>query len=79
MIRTLISLEKEDKEWLSQFSNERGQSVSETIRQAIRHFIENVPQKRDEIFTRAAGLWAHHKKDGLEYQEEIRNEWSERP
>lgn len=78
MIRTLISLEKEDKEWLSQFSNDRGQSVSETVRQAIRHFMESVPQRREEICSRAAGLWAQHGVDGLEYQENIRKEWSDR-
>ena len=76
MIRTLVSLHEEDKNWLDNYSHLKHSSIAEVIRTAIKQYKENVQSKEEKsIFTDTAGLWKEHNEDGLKYVEKLRQEW----
>ena len=57
MIRTLITLSQEDKDWLDNYSHLNHQSTAETIRQAIQGFHEEVKKEnRKKILNSTSGL-----------------------
>ena len=62
MIRTLITLSEEDKEWLDIYSHANHQSTAETIRQAIQGFHEDVKrQNKKQILMQTSGICAPKK------------------
>jgi len=71
-MRTLVDIPDGELYALDSLSKSRSLSRAELVRQAIRAFIAANPAepKRDGF-----GLWAHKKRDGLKYQQEIRSEW----
>ena len=77
LIRTVISLDDEQKAWLDRQAALRRVSIASLIRQAVSEF-----QIREqgvstasfqEVLKQTAGIWQAG--DGLEYQERIRKEW----
>jgi predicted kinase len=74
MVRTVISLDPEDKRWLDRKAKEERTTMTEVVRRAIRMMREEEekPSFR-EILERSRGTWRHG--DGLEYQIRIREEW----
>jgi predicted kinase len=74
MVRTVISLDPEDKRWLDRKAKEERTTMTEVVRRAIRMMREEEekPSFR-EILERSRGTWKHG--DGLEYQIRMRKEW----
>jgi hypothetical protein len=80
MIRTLISLDPEDKLWLDRKAEEENVTMTELVRQAIRRYRverETASPSLDRLLAETSGLWS--REDGLDYQQRLRQEWEEKP
>jgi len=78
MIRTIISLDPEDKLWLDRKAEEENVTMTELVRQAIRRYRaerEAGTPSLDHLLAETSGLWT--KEDGLTYQQRLRQEWEE--
>jgi hypothetical protein len=78
MIRTIISLDPEDKLWLDRKAEEEKVTMTELVRQAIRRYreeCETASPSLDRLLAETSGLWPQE--DGLEYQQRLRQEWEE--
>jgi hypothetical protein len=76
MVRTVVSLEANDKRWLDERSAAEGVPMTEMIRRAVRLLREQSRRRRpglDDLLDRTAGVWKRG--DGLEYQRNTRREW----
>lgn len=76
MVRTVISLDEDEKRWLDRRAAEEGVPMTELIRRAVRLLREHSQLRQPEwedLLTRTAGIWKHG--DGLEYLERLRGEW----
>ncbi|MFL6195651.1 MAG: ribbon-helix-helix protein, CopG family [Thermoanaerobaculia bacterium] len=78
MIRTLISLDEEDKTWLDRRAKEEGSTMAEVVRQAVRRYREQCEAGEGEtslqqLLQRTSGIWREG--DGLAYQRQVRDEW----
>ena len=76
MIRTVISLDEESKEWLDQQARAENVSTAEINRTAVRKYRDE--KKREalplsEFLTQTSGMWKGE--DGLVYQRRLRKEW----
>jgi len=77
MIRTLISLEAEDKSWLDRKAEEEGVAMTEIVRLAVRRLRdESEALSFERLLAATSGLWQGE--EGLEYQLRIRGEWDDR-
>jgi hypothetical protein len=78
MIRTVISLDPEDKAWLDRKSRETGKSMTALVREAVsRYRQEDVRRRRpplDDLLEKTKGLWKRG--DALSWQKKMRDEWS---
>jgi hypothetical protein len=82
MIRTLISLDEEDKTWLDRRAKEEGLTMAEVVRQAVRRYREQCEAGEgqtslEQLLQRTSGIWRGG--DGLAYQQRIRDEWEATP
>lgn len=81
MIRTVISLEPDEKKWLDHLAKEENTSLTELVRRAVRQYrTRQEEQERpsfDEMLERTRGIW--RREDGLEYQTRLRDDWQSRP
>ena len=78
MVRTVVSLDPDDKHWLDQKAREERVTMTELVRQAVRLYRaehENSRPPVEDLLRRTSGLWK--KGDGLEYQRAVRAEWEE--
>jgi len=80
MIRTLISLDEEDKTWLDRRAKEEGLTMTQLVRMAVKRYREQCETSAGEpsleqALRRTAGL--RRGGDGLAWQQEIRGEWEE--
>lgn len=80
MIRTLISLEDEDKRWLDRRAEEEGTTMAQVVRIAVKRYreqceLEGGEPSLEELLRRTSGLWKGG--DGLEAQLRLRGEWEE--
>ena len=76
MIRTVISLDPEDKQWLEQQAKSQQTTMAHLIRQAVRHMRQESEAQTPSFTTLlklTQGIWT--KGDGLQYQQAIRAEW----
>ncbi|MGH8772667.1 MAG: ribbon-helix-helix protein, CopG family [Burkholderiales bacterium] len=76
MIRTVISLDDEDKAWLDRKAREDNVAMTEVIRRAVRRLREESGSENrslDELLRQTRGLWKNG--DGLAYQRKLRREW----
>ena len=73
MIRTLISLPRQDKAWLERQSQQSGLSMAALVREAVRRMRRQEDASLDELLRRTSDTWRHG--DGLAYQRRIRKEW----
>ena len=79
MIRTVISLDEESKEWLTNRLEQARQehvSTAELIRTAVRKYRDE--KKREalplsDLLKQTSGIWKSG--DGLAYQRRLRKEW----
>ena len=78
MIRTIISLDPDDKQWLDRKAEEENATMTQLVRRAIRRYREeceaNAPSL-ERLLEETSGIWKG--KDGLEHQLRLRQEWEE--
>ena len=76
MLRTIITLPRELKMWLDNYSKGKKQSTAETIREALREYKANKNKEdQNNILERTHGMWKPQKLDGLRYVNKLREEW----
>ncbi len=77
MQRTIISISDQDNKWLNQQAKLRKISKTELVRRAIKSYqeLQNVNQELNfaALLEKTSGLLKI--KDGLEYQQMLRDEW----
>ena len=79
MIRTLISLDPEDKAWLDRKAKAERTPMAQLVRRAIRRMrdeSESDPAGFERLLSGTSGLWK--KGDGLAHQNKLRREWNAR-
>ena len=79
MIRTAISLDRENKDWLDRRAEHENLSMAEIIRIAVRQYREQMPLDNasfDELLRQTSGIWKGE--DALKHQRELRREWRKR-
>jgi predicted DNA-binding protein len=75
MIRTIISLPREIKIWLDDYSKKLNKSTAETIREALKIYKDKVESEKTDMLTATSGLWKDKKVEGNEFVEKLRSEW----
>ena len=76
MVRTVISLDENDKRWLDRKAAQEGVPMTEIIRRAVRLLRGQSPAEclsLEELLEVTHGLWKRG--DGLDFQRELRREW----
>ena len=76
MIRTVISLDRESKEWLDRRAIEENLSMAELIRTAVQRYREEKGETApsiDELLKQTSGIWKAG--DALVYQRRVRKQW----
>ena len=76
MIRTVISLDEESKQWLDQQAKEENVSAAELIRTAVRKYRDEKKREAlslNELLKQTSGMWKAG--DALAYQRRLRKEW----
>lgn len=79
MPRTILSLDPDDRAWLSRKAKRERTPMTELVRRAVRQFRkQSGPEKSDldRLLGETAGLWKQG--DGLAYQNRLRREWARR-
>jgi hypothetical protein len=82
MIRTLISLHEEDKQWLDRRAKKEGMTMTELVRRAVRQYRQQCEKGTageptlDQLLRQTSGLWQGG--DGLAAQVQAREEWEDR-
>ena len=79
MIRTVISLDPEDKAWLDRTARRERVPMTRLVRRAIhrlRKEQEADPKGFERLLQETSGLWKAG--DGLAYQRRLRGQWSRR-
>lgn len=79
MIRTIISLNENEKKWLDQMSKIKHVPMAAIIREAIQEYrrthSDRMKTDLDSLLEQTRGIWRGE--DGLTYQSNIRDEWDE--
>lgn len=79
MIRTVISLEPNEKQWLDAMAKKNHMSMAALIRKAITTLRlqdeHPLPSDADSLLSKTKGIWT--RQDGLDYQLNIRREGSQ--
>ena len=80
MLRTIISINEKDKNWLIQQAKLRHLTMAELVRRAIQNYrtkkeIEAMPNL-EELLNATSGIWPQG--DGLSYQHKLRDEWEDK-
>ncbi len=76
MVRTVISLNEDDKAWLDRRAEEEGTTMTELVRRAVsllRSQIRKTDPPLETLLEDTKGIWVEG--DGLNYQERLRGEW----
>jgi predicted transcriptional regulator len=77
MVRTVISLDDDDKSWLDQIAKREHTSMTEVVRRAIRAYRQHASTIQqpslDALLKRTSGTWVSE--DGSLYQSKLRSEW----
>jgi hypothetical protein len=76
MVRTVISLDNEDKSWLDKQSRARGVTMTRLVREAVRFYRDRAELRNtslQQLLNATKGIWK--KGDGLKYQRRVRAEW----
>lgn len=73
MIRTIISIDDEDKSWVEHFARASGVTQTEVFREAIRRMRREEEESIDSLLADTKRTWKEG--DGLIYQRRIRGEW----
>ncbi|NDG73682.1 MAG: ribbon-helix-helix protein, CopG family [Proteobacteria bacterium] len=73
-MRTIIDIPNNLVESLDRIGAANNHSRAALIREAISDFLRTKSISKAED---AFGLWKHQKKDGLQYQNDLRKEWGD--
>ena len=73
MVRTIISLDPDDKQWLDGAASRAGLPMAGLVREAIRRMRQQQEAGLEDLLRRTSGLW--RKGDGLAYQRRLRRQW----
>jgi metal-responsive CopG/Arc/MetJ family transcriptional regulator len=73
-MRTIVELPDQQIEALKAMSEQQGLSRAELMRRAVAEYLAHHQKKSAEG---AFGLWKNRGKDGVEYQQHLRQEWDE--
>lgn len=73
MIRTIISLEPDEKQWLERKAHSEGVPMTKLVREAIRRMRQQEDVSFEKLLNQTSGLWK--KENGLSYQRRLRKEW----
>ena len=76
MVRTVVSIDEQDKSWLDEKAAQEGVSMTELVRRAIRLLRQRErlsDQPLEELLGRTRGLFKSG--DGLAWQRGLRDEW----
>ena len=79
MIRTLISLDADDKAWLDRKARQERTPMTRLVRRAIQRLrteAESNPSRFDLLLRETSGMRKFG--DGLKYQRRLRREWDRR-
>lgn len=79
MIRTVISLDAEDKAWLDRTAKRQRKTMTQLVRHAVRRLREEAesgPSGFERLLRDTRGIWKSG--DGLAYQKKLRREWDRR-
>jgi len=79
MVRTVVSLDPDDKEWLDRKAQQEHVSMTEIVRRAVKRMREETaaaPGSFETLLRETAGVWREG--DGLQYQQHLREEWERR-
>lgn len=80
MLRTIISLEENDKHWLDKYSAQNKIAMTELVRMAIKNYRQTVAAQPysdlEKLLNKTSGIWCHG--DGLKFQIKLRTEWDRR-
>ena len=79
MIRTIISLDPEDKAWLDRQARRERAPMTRLVRRAIQRLrkeSESHPSRFDDLLRETSGIWKPG--EGLAYQRRLRREWDRR-
>lgn len=79
MTRILITLDPDDKAWLSGKAKRERTPMTELVRRAVRQYRKHSGPETSELerlLDETAGLWKNG--DGLVYQNRSRREWARR-
>ena len=77
MVRTVISLDESDKQWLDQQAALQHIPMTELVRQAVQALRSVRQQSGDDfqaLLAGTAGIWRQG--DGLAWQQGVREEWA---
>jgi hypothetical protein len=72
-MRTIVDLPDRERDQLDALCRQRGLSRAEAIRQALRLWLQQQSPAHGEVF----GLWRDRSEGSLEWQDALRQEWSE--
>ena len=79
MIRTIISIEPEEKNWLNHQASEQNTTMTEIVRRAIHFYHQQIEPTGEgnilDLLNHTQGIWRNG--DGLQYQQKLRGEWSD--
>ena len=78
MVRTVISLDEQDKDWLDRRAAEEGVPMTALVRRAVqllRAHADRDDPPLEELLASTRGTWRHG--DGLAYQRRLRDEWGQ--
>ena len=75
MVRTVITLNHKEKDWLDKMAKRKHVSMAEVIRSAIRLYRQETEKEvtLEQLLMQTSGLWQQD--EGLTYQRKIRSEW----
>jgi hypothetical protein len=73
-MRTIVELPDQQIEALKAMSEQQGLSRAELMRRAVAEYLALHQNSATEA---AFGLWKKHAKDGVDYQQGLRQEWDE--
>ncbi|CAN5796671.1 hypothetical protein BH20GEM3_BH20GEM3_13350 [soil metagenome] len=77
MIRTIVSLDPQDKAWLDQRAKAERVTMTELVRRAVRRMREQEDAPGlEKLLQQSQGTWKRG--DGITYQQSLREEWQER-
>lgn len=76
MVRTVIGLDPEDKQWLDDKAREERVPMAEIVRRAVRRLRSESELglgSFDRVLRETSGIWEGE--DGLTHQRRLRDEW----